>query len=104
AGTRSPRTRSPGRSSSMPELAGEAFGPQGDASRHRALAELEAGLRALAAAPTEAGRLALIVLRRSDGPRQLPERARLSIEEGLPGDGWGRPPPPHSEAPLRGRR
>jgi len=84
----------------MPELAGEAFGPQGDASRHRALAELEAGLRALAAAPTEAGRLALIVLRRSDGRRELPERARLSIEEGVPGDGWSRRPPRDPEAQL----
>src|SRR5262249_46849093 len=58
------------------------------------------GLRALAAAPTDAGRLALIVRRRPDGRRELPERARLSPDEGVPGDGWSRRPPRDPEAQL----
>jgi len=84
----------------MAELAAEAYGPVGDAARHRPLAELEAGLRALAAAPTEAGRLARIVRRRADGVREEPERVRLSPDEGVPGDGWSRRPPRDPEAQL----
>jgi hypothetical protein len=84
----------------MAELAREAFGPEGDASCHRALAELVAGLRALAAALTDAGRLALIVKRRPAGRRELPERLRLSPEDGVPGDGWSRRPPRDPEAQL----
>jgi MOSC domain-containing protein YiiM len=78
----------------------EEYGPPGDASRHRPLAELEAGLRALAAAPTSTGRLALLVCRRADGVRETPERAILSPEEGLAGDGWSRRPPRDREAQL----
>jgi len=78
----------------------EAYGPTGDASRHRSLAELEAGLRALAAGPTSTGRLALLVCRRADGVRETPEQAILSPEEGLAGDGWSRRPPRDPEAQL----
>ena len=84
----------------MAELENEAYGPLGDASRHRPLAELEAQLRALPAAPREAGRLALIVRRRADGAREQPARVRLSLEEGVPGDGWSRRPPRDPEAQL----
>lgn len=84
----------------MPELAKEEYGPLGDASHHRALAELEAGLRALPAAPRETGRLALIVRRRADGVRETPERVCLSPEEGVPGDGWSRRPPRDPEGQL----
>ena len=84
----------------MAERITEAWGPTGDAARHRALAELEAGLRALAEAPRDAGRLAGIVRRRADGVREHPERARLSLEEGVPGDGWSRRPPRDPEAQL----
>ena len=78
----------------------EAYGPPGDASRHRPLEELEAGLRALCAPPRDGGRLALLVRRRADGVRETPERAHLSPEEGLEGDGWSRRPPRDPAAQL----
>ena len=74
--------------------------PAGDPTRHRALAELEVGLRALATAPKDVGRLALIVRRRADGIRETPERVRLTLEEGVPGDDWSRRPPRDPEAQL----
>ena len=77
----------------MAELTKEAFGPPGDASRHRPLAELKAGLRALSKAPKDAGVLALIVRRRPDGVRETPEYVQLFPDEGVPGDGWSRRPP-----------
>jgi MOSC domain-containing protein YiiM len=84
----------------MAGLQGEDYGPRGDASRHRPLAELEAGLLALPSAPRDRGRLAMIVRRRPDGVRELPERVRLTPEEGVPGDGWSRRPPRDPEAQL----
>jgi hypothetical protein len=64
------------------------------------LAELEAGLRALPAAPREAGRLLLLVRRRADGVRETPARARLSPDAGLAGDDWSRRPPRDRAAQL----
>lgn len=84
----------------MSELSEEAFGPAGDATRHRSLAELEAGLRALPEPPRDSGRLELIVRRRPDGVRETPARTRLTCEEGVPGDGWSRRPPMEPEAQL----
>ena len=78
----------------------EPYGPHGDASRHRPLAELEAARRALSGAPRDSGRLALLVRRRADGVRETPERVRLSPEEGVPGDAWSRRPPRDPEAQL----
>ncbi|MFI5403824.1 MAG: DinB family protein [Planctomycetota bacterium] len=68
----------------------EAYGPPGDPSHHRPLAQLEAAFRALPPAQKNTGRLALIVRRRADGTRETPERVTLTPEEGLPGDRWGR--------------
>jgi MOSC domain-containing protein YiiM len=82
------------------ELRREAWGPPGDASCQRRLAELEAALRALPEAPRDAGQLTLVVRRRSDGVRETPERVQLSCEEGVPGDGWSRRPPRDPEAQL----
>jgi len=62
----------------------------GDSSRHLPLVELESGLRALAALPNDSGRLAFIVRRGVDGSRETPQRLRLTPEEGVPGDSWGR--------------
>jgi hypothetical protein len=78
----------------------EAYGPEGDVAHHLPLAELEAGLRALAAPPRDSGRLALLVSRRADGARETPACVRLSPKEGLPGDGWSRRPPRDPEAQL----
>ena len=77
----------------MAELTKEAFGPQGDASRHLPLAELKVRLRALPKAPKDSGGLALIVRRRPDGVRETPEYVQLFPDEGVPGDGWSRRPP-----------
>jgi hypothetical protein len=84
----------------MPELTKEDPGPRGDAARHRPLAELRTALAALPAAPQRVGRLVLLVLRRPDGVRETPERALLSPELGVPGDGWTRRPPREPEAQL----
>jgi MOSC domain-containing protein YiiM len=84
----------------MAELAKEAHGPEGDPALHRPLAGLEEALRELPEAPTDAGRIALIVRRRADGARETPERVVLTPEEGVPGDGWGRRPPRDPEAQL----
>lgn len=72
----------------------------GDPSCHRSRAVLEAGLRALPAAPRDVGRVALIVRRPAVGKREAPGLVRLSPEEGLPGDGWGRRVPRDPAAQL----
>jgi MOSC domain-containing protein YiiM len=82
------------------DLQKEAYGPPGDAAHHRPLADLEAGLQALPASPTGAGRLALIVRRHADGVRETPDRVHLTPEGGVPGDGWARRPPRDPEAQL----
>jgi len=64
------------------------------ALRHLSLAELEAGLRALAPAPKDRGALTLIVRRHDDGTRETPRRVALDGELGVPGDKWSRQPAP----------
>ena len=66
--------------------------PTADPSRHLPLSALESGLRALPALPQDSGRLTLVVRRPADGTRETPERLRLSPEDGVPGDSWGRDP------------
>jgi MOSC domain-containing protein YiiM len=75
------------------ERKAEDWGPQGDPARHLPGPELEARLCALAPPPRDHGRLSLIVRRRADGVRETPQRVRLSPEEGVPGDRWGRRSP-----------
>jgi MOSC domain-containing protein YiiM len=75
-------------------------GPLGDPARHRPLAELEAGVRALRPASGTEGRVALLVRRRSDGARETPAYVRLDAEVGLAGDDWSRRPPRDPEAQL----
>ena len=58
----------------MTELRKEAYGPLGDAARHRTFDELMAGLRSLPAAPRDVEMLALIVRRCAAGTREAPER------------------------------
>lgn len=72
----------------------------GDPSRHLPLAALESRLRALPALPTDTGRLTLIVRRPADGTRETPERVRLSPDDGVPGDSWGRNPKRTLEAQI----
>ena len=66
--------------------------PIANPSRHLPLTSLESGLRAFPALPKDLGRLALIVRRPADSTRETPERLRLSPEDGVPGDSWGRDP------------
>ena len=75
-------------------------GPLGDPARHLPGAALERGLAALAAAPRDAGCLALIVRRLPGGLRETPRAAHLSLEEGVPGDDWSRRPPRKPDAQL----
>ncbi len=84
----------------MAELEKEAFGPEGDSSRHLSLEALDKGFSALPAPRKDIGTLALIVRRRADGVRETPERVRLSPDEGVPGDGWSRRPPREPVAEL----
>ena len=84
----------------MRETQAEAYGPLGDAARHRPLVELAAGLCGLAELPKHAGRLAAIVLRRADGVRDTPDCVLLTPEEGVPGNRWGRQTPHASDAQL----
>jgi MOSC domain-containing protein YiiM len=84
----------------MAELEREAYGPEGDAARHRDLAALETGWRALPPAPRDAGRLVLIVRRHPDGARETLPRTLLTPADGVPGDGWSRRPPRDPEAQL----
>ena len=72
----------------------------GDSSCHRPLAELEAGLRVLPELPRDSGRLTLIVRRSENGSRETPERIRLTPDEGVPGDSWGRNPSRKLEAQI----
>ena len=74
----------------MAEISSRKSDLMGDSSRHLPLAALESRLRALPALPADTGRLALLVRRRVDGSRKTPDRLRLSPEEGVPGDSWGR--------------
>lgn len=72
----------------------------GEAARHLSTAELEAGFRALPPAPTDAGRLTLIVRRPTKDTREVLSGARLSPEEGLPGDNWSQKATPDPTAQL----
>jgi MOSC domain-containing protein YiiM len=67
---------------------------------HRSLPELEQGLGALGDAPRNAGHVALIVRRPEPNRRETPERATLSPEAGLEGDGWSSLPPRDPEAQI----
>ena len=75
-------------------------GPLGDPACHLPGDALERGLAALAAAPRDAGCLALIVRRLPGGLRETPRAAHLSLEEGVPGDDWSRRPPRKPDAQL----
>jgi MOSC domain-containing protein YiiM len=76
----------------METRASDSQKPTDDSSRYRCLPDLESRLRALPPLPKDSGRLTLIMRRPADGSRETPDRLRLSPEEGVPGDKWGRDP------------
>ncbi len=78
----------------------EAYGPEGDASRHLPFDELVGRVRALPEPPRDSGRVHLIVRRHPDGVRETLDRARLTAERGVPGDRWERKLPVNPEAQL----
>jgi MOSC domain-containing protein YiiM len=61
---------------------------------------LTARLASAPAAPTDIGRVCLIVTRHPGGRRELLERATMTPESGMPGDSWGRQRRPSPEAQL----
>jgi hypothetical protein len=74
------------------ELAGGALPDNPTAPIPATLVQLETALSTLPELPKDTGRLFLIVRRPSEGMRETPERVRLTPEEGVPGDSWGRSP------------
>jgi ribosomal protein S18 acetylase RimI-like enzyme len=84
----------------MTELRKEAYGPTGDPTHHLPMSELRARFAALPALPKDAGRLAVIVCRQADGTRTTPPSAHLTLDGGVPGDGWSRRPPRHPDAQI----
>jgi MOSC domain-containing protein YiiM len=55
---------------------------------HVPRASLDPHLPALRALSSEQGRLELIVVRPTEGERELPETAELTLEDGIVGDRW----------------
>src|SRR5262245_57157049 len=84
----------------MHETIQEAYGPQGDAARHRPLVELAAGLCSLHELSKDEGQLVIIVRRRPDGERETPDGVWLTPADGVPGDRWGRLTPHAADAQL----
>lgn len=72
----------------------------GDSAQYRSLADLEQMLSALPPAPEDRGRVALMIRRGSGGRRQILDRIILGIEEGVPGDAWGRQAEPDVNAQI----
>jgi MOSC domain-containing protein YiiM len=72
----------------------------GDPARFVVLEALNRGFAALTAAPTDVGRVALVVSRRDGGRRDTPERTLFSPEGGVAGDSWARRHHPHPNAQI----
>ena len=62
----------------------------GDPSRFLSFADLERGLHGLVPAPTDNGRVSLLVRRVAGGRREILDGVELSTDAGVPGDAWGR--------------
>ena len=68
---------------------------------HVSRASLDPHLPTLRGLPSDKGTLELIVVRPTEGERELPDTAELTIEEGLVGDRW-QPKLDANGAPQRG--
>jgi MOSC domain-containing protein YiiM len=72
----------------------------GDPVRFLSIGDLEQGLDALAAPPTDEGRVFLVVRKGDGGQREAPDDVWLSPDAGMPGDAWARKPARDPEAQL----
>ena len=72
----------------------------GDPAAFLALDVLTTRLESAPSAPTDTGRLRMIVTRHQRGRRERLERATMTPESGMPGDSWGRQRRPSPEAQL----
>ena len=72
----------------------------GDPARFHTQEHLEHGLKALPMAPSDRGRVALLVRRGDGGLREVPARLAITPDGGFPGDAWGRRPEPKPEAQI----
>jgi MOSC domain-containing protein YiiM len=72
----------------------------GDPAAFLALDVLEARFSAAPRAPSDTGRVRLLVTRHRGGVRQTLERVAMSPESGMPDDSWGRQRNPSPEAQL----
>lgn len=63
-------------------------GLRGDSKRHLPREALEASFAALSPAPKDEGQVDLLLARGPNGERELPAKAYLTCEGGMPGDRW----------------
>lgn len=78
--------------------------PRGERARHLDTDALERGLMQLVgpsrSTPRDSGRVSLLVRRLGDGTREILDRTRLTVDDGVPGDDWSRRPPRDPDAQL----
>jgi len=72
----------------------------GEPTRQLALEHLERALAAQPGAPTDVGRIALIVRRGTGGQREILERVHLGTDTGVPGDAWSRRTPANPDGQI----
>lgn len=72
----------------------------GDPTAYRTLEDLHAAFAALPVAPSNAGRVALIVRRGPGGVREAPPAIGLTVDGGVTGDSWGRQNAPNPEMQI----
>jgi len=72
----------------------------GDLSAFLEFDVLTSRLASAPAAPTDEGRVCMIVTRHPGGQRERLERATMTPESGMPGDSWGRQRRPSPETQL----
>jgi MOSC domain-containing protein YiiM len=72
----------------------------GDPSRFLPLDRLVETFDTLPPAPTSRGRVALVTRRGEGGLREVLERVRITPEDGVPGDAWGRKAPRDLESQI----
>jgi len=75
--------------------------PGFDPSRHLSGEEIDQRLAALPAAPPDRGTVSYLVARGPRSERWVPERCRLTVRGGLPGDRWAAAPDPDAQLAVQ---